>query len=180
MHKPQFVQPFGGGVAPDAPLLFVSEQITFQEVPDEIALSFLIAGCPLMCRGCHSADSWSETARQPHKTELTAEYLQQQIDKYRNMVSCVLFLGGEWHIRSLLQHLALAKQNGLKTCLYTGLDLCEIDALAYRNELLPLLDYLKTGRWQADFGGLGSATTNQKWWRIQNGQAEEVPWKHEL
>ena len=162
MHKPQFVQPFGGGIAPDAPLLFVSEQITFQEVPDEIALSFLIAGCPLMCRGCHSADSWSETARQPHKTELTAEYLQQQIDKYRNMISCVLFLGGEWHIRSLLQHLALAKQNGLKTCLYTGLE--EAPAA-----LLPELTFVKTGAWRRERGGLDCPDTNQRFIRTADG-----------
>ena len=158
------------------PLRFTREEIVWQEVPNEVSLAFLLSGCPLRCVGCHSADSWKAGLGEA----LSVDYLRERLQRYAGLLTCVLFLGGEWHIRSLLQHLALAKQNGLKTCLYTGLDLCEIDTLAYRNELLPLLDYLKTGRWQADLGGLGSATTNQKWWRIQNGQAEEAPWKHRL
>ena len=42
-------------------LHYTTEQITFQEVPNEISLSFLIAGCPLRCKGCHSAYSWRIT-----------------------------------------------------------------------------------------------------------------------
>ena len=157
-------------------LRFTSEQIVWQEVPGDVSLAFLFSGCPLRCRGCHSADSWKAGLG----SVLTEDYLQSCLSRYRGLISCVLFMGGEWLPEPLERLLVAVTRAGLKTCLYTGLDLCEIDTLAYRNELLPLLDYLKTGRWQADLGGLGSATTNQKWWRIQNGQAEEVPWKHEL
>ena len=44
-------------------LNYTTEQITFQEVPNEISLSFLITGCPLKCKGCHSADSWRVTSK---------------------------------------------------------------------------------------------------------------------
>ena len=97
-------------------LSYTTEQITFQEVPNEISLSFLIAGCPLKCKGCHSADSWSKAEASKAKTlikteetknnkskiypinsnariQLTNEYLETRIKQYQNMISCVLFLG---------------------------------------------------------------------------------------
>ncbi|MFC7001337.1 hypothetical protein ACFQMB_07185 [Pseudobowmanella zhangzhouensis] len=45
--------------------------------------------------------------------------------------------------------LQLCTSRGLTTCLYTGLD--DVDA-----ELKAELTYLKTGRWQAELGGLTS------------------------
>lgn len=179
---------------PRQPLLFTSEMITFQEVKDEISLSFLIAGCPLRCKGCHSADSWSETSRKPIKKELDYPYLKERIEKYKGMISCVLFLGGEWHYETLKELLIQLKQeyNELKTCLYTGLDLtelyelekqygidsqnhCEISGnqLIIKNtkthhSILGYLDYIKVGRWIEELGGLDSEKTNQRFYKIRN------------
>lgn len=178
---------------------YTTEQITFQEVPNEISLSFLIAGCPLKCKGCHSADSWRVTseANEVNKAseaikskihpinnnvqnQLTTEYLENRIKQYQDMISCVLFLGGEWKIKQLIELLQTVKNTNpsLKTCLYTGLELDEIVELIEQevNERTNigwkyifennLLDYLKTGRWIRELGGLDNKNTNQRFYKV--------------
>jgi len=54
-------------------LRFVHEDVVWQEVPHEVSLAYTIAGCPLRCPGCHSADTWN--ARQGRT--LSPAYLQQ-------------------------------------------------------------------------------------------------------
>lgn len=209
-------------------LYYTTEQITFQEVPNEISLSFLIAGCPLKCKGCHSADSWCATSKASEaetetetliKTELatnnkskidpinsnariqlTKKYLETRIKQYQNMISCILFLGGEWQIKQLIELLQTVKNTNpsLKTCLYTGLELNEIIELIQQeiNEVNGqddigwkyifennLLDYLKTGRWIRELGGLDNKKTNQRFYKVNvkhekhssnSGKASEV------
>ena len=138
---------------------FISEQITFQEIPEEICLSFMIPGCPLRCPGCHSAEWWSnkKTNSQSYKTVplLNAEHLLYSINTNKDFITCVLFLGGEWHEATLIQLLKLVKVQGLKTALYTGLE--NVSA-----QISQHLDYLKTGPWIESLGGLRSPRTNQR------------------
>lgn len=145
-------------------LRFTAEQIVWQEVPNETSLAFLISGCPLRCEGCHSADAWKAGAG----AELTVEYLQGRLKRYRGLISCVLFMGGEWQPDELARMLQTVKSAGLKTCLYTGLERVELEAVS--DGLIPRLDYLKTGRWNAALGGLGSATTNQRFTDLRTGE----------
>ncbi|GAA0348394.1 hypothetical protein GCM10009092_10980 [Bowmanella denitrificans] len=133
-------------------------QVCFQEVPDEVALAFTITGCPLRCEGCHSQDSWDPSTGEALTPQLFARYLQ----RYAHLVSCVLFFGGEWHPDALLALLQQARQAGLKTCLYTGMN--KIPA-----RLQTHLDYLKTGRWYSQLGGLTSPTTNQRFLELATG-----------
>ncbi len=142
-------------------LRFISEQIVWQEVPNETSLAFLISGCPLGCKGCHSTESWKLGSGQI----LSETYLQQRLVQYQGLISCVLFMGGEWLPEQLLQRLQLARQFGLKTCLYTGLELEQLPA-----EILAVLDYAKTGRWIAELGGLNCITTNQRFIDLQTGK----------
>ena len=117
------------------PLRFTREEIVWQEVPNEVSLAFLLSGCPLRCVGCHSADSWNA-----------------------GLLTCVLFLGGEWQPENLLALLRVARDEfGLKTCLYTGLERGEVPPM-----LLPELSFLKTGRWLPERGGLDNPNTNQR------------------
>ena len=60
--------------------------------------------------------------------------------------------------------LRIIRQHGLKTCLYSG-----CDQLEPFTKLLPLLDYLKLGAYDARFGGLDSPSTNQRFYRIEHG-----------
>ncbi len=114
-------------------MYFVSEQITFQELPSEICLSYMIAGCPLRCPGCHSSEFWSSSNTATNinacAKELTSEYLEVAIKKNTDFITCVLFLGGEWHQKNLIQLLKQVRSLGLKTALYTGLDTVDTDIL---------------------------------------------------
>jgi len=126
-------------------------QVLFQEVPDEVCLAFTVSGCPLRCKGCHSKDTWPADAG----TALTVSSYKNYLSQYGDYITCVLFFGGEWQLQVLIQKLDIARQFGLKTCLYTGLD--EVP-----EKLSKKLTYLKTGPWIRHLGGLNMPTTNQK------------------
>lgn len=130
---------------------YTDHRIVFQEIPDEISLAFLISGCQLKCHGCHSWQSWSAHTGQ----ELTASELSKYIQKYQGWVTCVLFLGGEWHENALIEHLQFCQKIKLKTALYTGEDNVSPQIKLH-------LDFLKTGHFDQKKGGLESRITNQK------------------
>lgn len=138
---------------------FLSKQVVFTEVPNEISLSYLITGCPVRCPGCHSKDSWNAKVGR----ELSREQLISDLKKYDGWLSCVLFMGGEWEKDNLIQLLNICRDFGLKTALYTGLENAE-------GEILQCLDYLKTGPYRAERGGLDALTTNQKLINVKTGE----------
>lgn len=131
-------------------------QIVLQEVPGEISLCFSISGCSLKCKGCHSPFLWKEG----NGVLLTKKVYVEILKKYKNLGTCVLFMGGEWHEKELEDNLKLAKKEGYETCLYTGED--EIS-----NRLKNQLTWLKTGKWNEKLGGLDSDTTNQKFIEVK-------------
>jgi anaerobic ribonucleoside-triphosphate reductase activating protein len=132
-------------------LRFAAEQIVWQEVPGEVSLAFTVSGCPLRCRGCHSS-----AARNPKAgLWLSEDYFCARLNQYRGLISCVLFLGGEWQPDALIKLLVMARAQNLRTCLYTGFE-------AVDPRLLQHLTYLKTGPWIAELGGLDSPITNQR------------------
>ena len=100
-------------------LRYSSYDIVLQEVPNEISLCFTITGCPLGCEGCHSEYIWDGSKG----CALTNEGLEQLLSKYEDMISCVLFMGGEWQVETLLSLIFQVKCKRLKTALYTGLNL---------------------------------------------------------
>ncbi len=134
-------------------------QIAFQEVPDEVSLAFTISGCPLRCEGCHSQDTWCADNGDDLNLARFAGYLKL----YEGMFSCVLFFGGEWNAPHLIELLDYAKKQGLKTCLYSGME-------KIPNRISTHLDYLKTGCWQPKLGGLDSKQTNQRFTEVATNQ----------
>lgn len=134
------------------------EDVVFREVPGEVALAFTVAGCPLRCPGCHSSDSWTPNQGWP----LSADLLAQRVQRYRGLLTAVLFLGGEWHSQALSTCLQRARSLGLVTCLYTGLEDVEASLKVH-------LDYLKVGPWRRELGGLDSASTNQRFIDLRTG-----------
>ena len=103
-------------------LRYSSYDIVLQEVPNEISLCFTITGCPLACEGCHSEYIWDGSKG----CALTNEGLEQLLSKYEDMISCVLFMGGEWQVETLLSLIFQVKCKRLKTALYTGLNLKQV------------------------------------------------------
>lgn len=130
---------------------YSSKQVVWQEVPGEVSLAYTISGCPLRCVGCHSADTWPLGAG----NKLAVQEFKTQLKQYQGLITCVLFLGGEWHEQMLLELLEIAQEQDLNTCLYTGYE-------DVSNEIKAHLTYLKTGPWIRELGGLDSPTTNQR------------------
>lgn len=127
-------------------------QIVLQEVPGEISLALSISGCPLRCKGCHS----TETYDPEFGKELTEDELNRLLKKHKH-ISCVLFYGGEWEISILTTYLKKIQALGLKTALYTGFELS-----FFSKEFLKNLNFIKTGKYDEELGGIGKENTNQK------------------
>jgi anaerobic ribonucleoside-triphosphate reductase activating protein len=125
-------------------------RVVLQEVPGEISLCFTISGCPLRCAGCHSPFLWKEGSG----TKLETNAYKEILHRYFGFATCVVFMGGEWHKTELIQKLKYAREQGYKTCLYTGYE--EVDS-----KILDYLTWIKTGRWDKNLGGLNSKITNQ-------------------
>lgn len=140
---------------------YCNADVVFQEVPNEIAISYTISGCPNMCEGCHSTHTWDPT----NGIALTKSTIKAHVDAYCGMITCVCFFGGEWlpiKLSSMLQF--VSEELKLKTALYTGLENMQ------DQRILKYLDYLKTGPWIAELGGLSSPTTNQRFVNVKTGE----------
>ena len=137
----------------------IAPTIVFQEVPNEISLCFSITGCKVGCKGCHSTELWNESYGMP----LTKENYLNWLKKYKGLISCVVFFGGEWQANALIEKLLIAKNLGLKTCLYSGEKHIDINISQH-------LDFLKTGAWQAELGGLESPNSNQVFRDMNTGE----------
>ncbi len=134
-------------------------QVVFQEVPGEISLCFSISGCSMFCKGCHSPFLW----KKGNGSLLTEEVYSSLLNQYKNLATCVLFMGGEWHPKELIKMLQEAKNKNYKTCLYTG-------EKSVSKEIYKQLTWLKTGKWKQDLGGLDSKITNQRFVEIKTNK----------
>ena len=130
---------------------YVDEMICFQEVPDEITLSFSISNCPRRCAGCHS----------PYLAQDVGSSIEDRInDALRanmGLISCVLFLGGDddKQVSELEKCIDTCKEAGLKVALYSGSD-------EFPERIADKLDYVKYGHYDEQRGGLNNPNTNQR------------------
>jgi anaerobic ribonucleoside-triphosphate reductase activating protein len=144
-------------------LKYYSYTIVFQEIPDETSLCFEITGCPLRCSGCHSPHLRNHKLGE----ELTDGVLVELLEKHKGFITCVLFFGGEWQEEDLINNLSLCRTHGLKTALYTGRE-------SVSQKLKDHLDYLKTGPYIKELGGLqNTETTNQVLINVKTGRKVE-------
>lgn len=140
--------------------------IVFQEVPDETTLALNISNCPYHCEGCHSPVLWTD------KGLPVLDVLKGLLVNYDKLITCVCFMGGDQEPEELINALAIIKQQGLKTCLYTGAD--NIEQLTM---FFPYLDYLKYGSYKKALGGLDSPTTNQKFLKKEEEEWVDYTYK---
>jgi len=143
------------------PLKYLGYTIVFQEVPDEISLAINISGCPYKCRGCHSQYLWE------YRGNFISEDLDSLLDKYKNYITCVCFMGGDQNIEELKSLLERVKKAGLTTCLYTG---CE--HLYDLKQIINVCDYIKCGKYDETLltdnniqYGVKLASSNQKMYK---------------
>ena len=141
------------------PLKFIGYTITFQEVPNEVSLSINISNCPYKCRGCHSEYLWD------YDGEFLLDNIENIINGYKDLITCVCFMGGDQNKDELLRAINICKSYNLKTCLYTGND--DINMFS---DLINTLDYIKIGRYDESLGGLDSKITNQNFYKITDNE----------
>ena len=86
------------------------------------------------------------------------------------MITCVLFLGTGKDIESFHQCTRLCRLSGVKVAVYTGDDAESIhndeNDLFWFGVYYDLPDYLKTGPYKKELGGLSSPGTNQRMYRF--------------
>lgn len=143
------------------PLRYTGYAILLEEVPDEISLGFNISGCTHKCKKCHSPFLWKDIGNL-----LSLDFISI-VQSYRDLVSCVCFLGGDHNIPELLKLCEVTKKMQLKTCIYSGYDDIKIFQPFITQETA-LLDYLKIGPYLEQYGPLNNPTTNQRFYKIQN------------
>lgn len=129
----------------------------FSEVPGEISLGISISGCQIRCHGCHSMELWENKG-----TPLTVEELQNLLKKHDG-ITCLLLMGGEHDIESLIELFMYAHKR-VKTAWYCGKDIIPKDKI----EILQYLDYYKVGHYDMERGGLDNPNTNQRMYQINH------------
>lgn len=140
---------------------FTSYDIVFQEVPGEVTLAINLSNCPNRCKGCHS----------PHLQEDTGEILDENVlslwlEKYGDAITCICFMGGDAEPHKIGQFADfIGKKNGnIKTAWYSGKNVLP-------KGVSPMnFDYIKLGAYVESLGGLNVPATNQRFYRIENGE----------
>lgn len=143
-------------------LRFVNYNIVFQEVPGEVTLAVNLSNCPNRCRGCHSP-----YLQQDIGAILDVEVLAGLLEKYGDAITCVCFMGGDaspCEVEQFARFVRSASEGRIKTGWYSGKEAFP-DCCSLRN-----FDYLKLGPYLEQSGGLGCATTNQRFYHIVDGE----------
>lgn len=151
-------------------LKYVSYDIVFQEIPDEVTLTLHLSNCPNRCPGCHSPQLMEDIGE-----VLTTETLSRLIRSYGSAVTCVCFMGGDADKAEVARLAGFVKSNtDLKTAWYSGRD---VSVVAVRG-----LDYVKSGPYIQELGGLRKRTTNQRLYKVSaDGTYEDITrlfWKN--
>ena len=143
---------------------YVDTLVCFSEVPDEITLAINISGCPIRCPNCHSKYLWEDIGE-----SLDRDSLYSLIENHKG-ITCVAFMGGDANPNDInnLAEFIRDKYPKLKIAWYSG-----------RQELsndinLEYFDYIKLGPYMEEFGPLNSRSTNQRMYKVHNGELEDI------
>lgn len=153
-------------------LKYVDTKVVFAEVPDEITLAINISNCPCQCKGCHSS-YLAQDIGEP----LDLQHLTNLIDSNKG-ITCVCIMGGDANpseVDDIAQDIKEYYPE-LKVGWYSG-----------RQELskdieLSNFDFIKLGPYKEEFGPLNSRTTNQRFYKVSDGELIDITskfWKHE-
>ncbi|MDR1342416.1 MAG: anaerobic ribonucleoside-triphosphate reductase activating protein [Prevotellaceae bacterium] len=147
-------------------LQFASYSIVFQEVPGEVTLAINLSGCPNRCKGCHSPHLQENTGRL-----LDSSALAELLEKYGSAITCVCFMGGDAapdEVEQLAKFLRQKTGGRIKAAWYSGKP--ELPAGCSAESF----SYIKLGSYIERLGGLDSAATNQRFYRIDNRQMADI------
>ena len=138
-------------------LKIVDWDIVFAEVPDEVTLAFNLSRCPNRCVGCHSPQLWKDIGE-----PLTPERLTNLVDRYRNAITCICFMGGDGDLQGLdeLSEFARRQFPELHRAWYSGRPSLP-DGIQLQH-----WDYIKLGPYIPSRGPLNKPTTNQHLYHV--------------
>lgn len=134
-------------------LKYVDYSVVFQEIPEETTLAFTISNCQGTCEGCHSPHLREDIGRDLEKD------LRSILDRYEDLITCVLFLGEGNDPDALARCINIAAEK-YNVALYSGKETFEDVRKSFKE--WPKLLYLKTGSYKKELGPLTSPTTNQR------------------
>lgn len=148
-------------------LKFVTTQMVFKEIPDEVTLAINISNCPCHCPGCHSS-YLAEDIGKP----LDMAAIDRLMERYRG-VTVIAFMGGDASPKEVDRLAAEARRKypEVKTAWYSGRE-----RLAEHIHL-DNFDFIKLGPYIAEKGGLASRTTNQRLYWVHEGSMVDITWK---
>lgn len=153
-------------------LKYVDAKVVFAEVPDEVTLAINISGCPCNCKGCHSSYLAKDIGE-----PLDLQHLTNLIDSNKG-ITCVCIMGGDANpseVDDIAQDIKEYYPE-LKVGWYSGRQ--ELD----KDIELGNFDYIKLGPYIEEFGPLNSRTTNQRFYKVSDGELVDITsrfWKHE-
>lgn len=144
-------------------LKYVDTKVTFAEVPNEISLCINISNCPCKCPNCHSSYLAEDIG-----TALSEDQLLSLINENRG-ITCICLMGGDINPTEIDSIAGYIKVNfSIKTAWYSG-----------RQELskdinLENFDFIKLGPYIEELGPLNSKTTNQRFYKVEEGNLVDV------
>lgn len=139
---------------------YVDTKVVMSEVPDEITLAINLSNCPCHCKGCHSSYLAEDIGK-----VLTLDVLEYLIKKNQG-ITCVSFMGGDndtVRVDGLAEFVRKCFPS-LKVAWYSGRD--ELSEHIYISNF----DIVKLGRYDEKLGPLNCPTTNQRFYRIIDGE----------
>lgn len=146
-------------------LKYVDYDILFQEIPDEVTLAINLSRCPYRCKGCHSPQLQSDIGE-----ELNEAALLRLLQRYGKSVTCICFMGGDADPERVCSLACFVRENGersIKTAWYSGNE-------NLYERAVTCFDYVKTGSYIEELGGLDKPTTNQQLFRLDKGHLIEI------
>lgn len=139
--------------------------VVFQEFPDETSLIFNISNCPHRCPSCHSSYLQEDSGH-----ELTLDELYGIINRYRQGITCIGFMGGDANHDEVFEFAKYVKSHfDIKVGWYSGDDTCED-----KEKVIKYFDYYKYGSYQEEFGPLDSPMTNQVMYKREGNQLVRI------
>lgn len=150
-------------------LKYVETLIGFSEVPEEITLCINISNCPCNCVNCHSSYLSKDIG-----TELNENTLSKLIEENTG-ISCVSFMGGDrepWYIDYMATYIR-ANYPNIKIAWYSGRQ--ELHDSIKTN--IEDFDYIKLGPYIEELGPLNIKTTNQRFYKVVNGELKDITYK---
>lgn len=150
-------------------LKYLNTDVVFQEIPDETTLAINLTACPCRCPGCHSPWLWQDVGE-----ELSISELCRLVDRYKDSITCVCFMGGDaspTEVQTLASQLKEFYAH-YKVAWYSGRQ--HLPAFVDKQ----VFDYLKLGPYNALLGPLKSPTTNQRMLkRLPDGTFADITYR---